>query len=97
VDETKKNVGAGYDLRSEFRGVIRCIEVKASVVSTDSFFISEHEKKTLTKLGESAYLYLVLVDREDPKNSRVIKEIPNPFGGNQLALEPVAYWAKLSE
>jgi hypothetical protein len=90
---SKHDVGAGYDLRSTFNGSKRCIEVKASVNRGDSFFISENERKTLAELGSDAYLYRVLIDTEDAKNSRVVQEIPNPMGPGKLELEPVAYKA----
>lgn len=87
------DVGAGYDLRSTFNGSMRCIEVKASVNSGDSFFLSENERKTLAELGSDAYLYRVLIDSEDSKNSKVVQEIQNPMGSGKLELEAVAYKA----
>lgn len=93
---TQTDVGAGYDLVSEFNGEVRYIEVKSSVARETSFFVSENERKTLLRLGEQAYIYLVLVDEHDPRNSRVIKELRNPFGREGvLELKPTAYVAEL--
>lgn len=90
---SQHDVGAGYDLRSTFNGLMRCIEVKASVNSGDSFFLSENERKILAELGKAAYLYRVLIDREDAKNSKVVQKIQNPMGPGKLELEAVAYKA----
>ena len=88
---SEDDVGAGYDLSSEFNGEIRFIEVKSSVISNESFFLSENEKITLAELGESAYIYLVKIDELDQKNSMVVNEIRNPMTDPKLILEPVAY------
>lgn len=93
---TQTDIGAGYDLVSEFNGEVRYIEVKSSVARETSFFVSENERKTLLRLGEQAYIYLVLVDENDPRNSRVIKELRNPFGREGvLELKPTAYFAEV--
>lgn len=89
---SEDDVGAGYDLESEFEGNKRYIEVKSSSVATnDSFYMSENEKSTLTDLGHNAYIYLVRVDKLDPSKSTVIAEIENPLSDAKLILEPVAY------
>ena len=88
---TEDDVGAGYDLSSEFNAIKRFIEVKSSVISNESFFLSENEKITLAELGESAYIYLVKIDDLDQKNSMVVNEIRNPMTDPKLILEPVAY------
>ena len=88
---SEDDVGAGYDLSSEFNGEIRFIEVKSSVISNESFFLSENEKIILAELGESAYIYLVKIDELDQKNSMVVNEIRNPMTDPKLILEPVAY------
>lgn len=85
------DVGAGYDLSSEFNGEARFIEVKSSVISNESFFLSENERITLRELGEKAYIYLVKIDEFDHKNSIVVDEIPNPIADPRLILETVAY------
>ena len=92
-----EDVGAGYDIRTEFNGERRCIEVKSSVVREDGFFVSENERSTLQDLGEDAYIYLVLVDEADPKASRVVREIQDPFNAdmNRFSLSPVQWAAKL--
>ncbi len=92
---TDDDVGAGYDIRSIYEGKTRCIEVKGSVRSIDSFFLSENERKTLAQLGTDAYIYMVLVDEANAKNTKVICEIPDPMGEGKLELEPVAYRATL--
>lgn len=88
---SEDDVGAGYDLSSDFNGEARFIEVKSSVISNESFFISENEKITLAELGERAYIYLVKIDEFNHKNSMVVDEIPNPIADSRLILEPVAY------
>jgi hypothetical protein len=90
-EEYKNNVGAGYDLSSNFNGEKRFIEVKSSVVSNDSFFLSENERVKLSELGEEAYIYLVKIDESDDKNSMVTEEIKNPIADSRLSIEPVAY------
>lgn len=92
------DVAAGYDLRSEFAGELRCIEVKASVSRTDTFFISENERVRLTALGTSAFIYLVRVDEQDDTKSYVMREIPDPFGSpSMISLEPTAWFATLTD
>lgn len=88
---SEDDVGAGYDLSSKFNEEVRFIEVKSSVISNESFFLSENEKITLAELGESAYIYLVKIDELDQKNSMVVNEIRNPMTDPKLFLEPVAY------
>ena len=91
-----KNVSAGYDLRSEFSGEIRFIEVKSSVSRTDNFFLSENERKQLTSLAGDAYIYLVRVDEDDEKKSCVIREMRDPFAQSDLlTLEPTAWFLKI--
>jgi hypothetical protein len=93
ISET--NVGAGYDLLSHFAGDTRYIEVKSSTSARNEFFISENERKVLLALGHQAFIYLVQVDRSDHRQSTV-REIINPFGGDlSIALEPVAWFARL--
>lgn len=93
-----EDVSAGYDLRSEFNGEVRCIEVKSSTTRTNTFFISENERIKLSDLQRDAYIYLVRVDERDDKNSHVFREIQNPFGPDELlTLEPTAWFAKISD
>ncbi|WP_374483447.1 DUF3883 domain-containing protein [Zoogloea sp.] len=95
---SKSDVGASFDIKSEFQEEVRFIEVKSSTSRENSFFISENERETLKKLGDDAYIYLVMVDESNPTQSRVIKELRNPFGDDlRLALQPTAYLAKLED
>jgi Domain of unknown function (DUF3883) len=88
------NVSAGYDLKSDFAGEKRFIEVKSSTSSKDGFYISENERKVLTELGDEAFIYLVHVDRSNSTNSTV-RELANPFGGKySIDLQPVAWYAE---
>lgn len=92
------DVAAGYDLRSEFAGEVRCIEVKSSINRDDTFFVSENERSRLAALGSSAYIYLVRVDEQDEKKSFVMREIRDPFGaGSVISLEPTAWFATLEK
>jgi hypothetical protein len=92
------DVAAGYDLKSTYAGEIRFIEVKASTSREDSFFISENERAQLEVLGEQAFIYLVRVDKNDPKRSFVFREIHNPFGSKaQISLQPLAWRADVNE
>lgn len=97
TDVSQQHVGAGYDIRTEYNGERRCIEVKSSVAREDTFFISENERSTLQDLGEDAYIYMVLVDETDPKASRVIREIRDPFNAymERFSLSPTEWAAKL--
>lgn len=91
-----KDVSAGYDLRSEFSGEIRCIEVKSSTSRTDNFFLSENERRKLTELAGHAYIYLVQVDEGDEAKSCVIREMQDPFAHSELlTLEPTAWFVKI--
>lgn len=95
---SKSDVRAGFDIKSEFQGEVRYIEVKSSVRNESSFFISENEKETLKKIGDDAFIYLVRVDENNSHQSRVIREIRNPFGSHStLKLQPIAYLATLDE
>lgn len=94
---SQRDVAAGYDIRTDYNGEVRCIEVKASTSRTDSFFLSENERCTLQDLAEEAFIYLVLVDEDDVKASRVLHEIANPFAGDgeRFVLRPTEWVAKL--
>ena len=92
---TNDDVGAGYDLQSDFNGETRYIEVKASTSRLDSFFISVNERDVLGDLGEDAFIYLVHIDTSGAGKSKVMQEIRNPLAVGKLNLEPVAFLATI--
>ena len=94
---SEEDVGAGYDIFSEYNGEERFIEVKSSVINNENFFLSENERVTLAELGEKAYIYLVYVDKSDTKKSKVVDEIRNPLADSRLVLEPVAYKVSVNQ
>ncbi|MBK9496096.1 MAG: DUF3883 domain-containing protein [Xanthomonadales bacterium] len=53
------NVAAGYDLRSEWNGERRHIEVKTTASGREDCYLSENERATLERLGPEAWLYFV--------------------------------------
>lgn len=91
------DVTAGYDIFSEYNDQRRYIEVKASVAPNSSFFLSENERTTLQELGNEGYIYLVLVDESEPRNSQVLQEIPNPLQAapELFCLKPTQWKATL--
>lgn len=58
------DVAAGYDIRSEWNGEVRYIEVKSSTAADSDFFLTVNERVVLTALGDRAWLYRTLVDGE---------------------------------
>lgn len=68
--------GLGYDIQScehKDSDLPRFIEVKA-LTKDRKFFLTEGERKNLSKLGDRAWLYVVDID-----GSRVIRLIQNPL------------------
>lgn len=55
------DVGRGYDIASIWPGEERCIEVKSTTVAGSDFFITENECKVLVNLGDTAWLYRVVL------------------------------------
>ena len=53
------NIAAGYDLRSEWNGERRHIEVKTTASGREDCYLSENERATLERLGPEAWLYFV--------------------------------------
>ena len=53
------DVGAGFDIHSNWNGDERCIEVKASELGVDHFFISINELIQLGELRERGWIYRV--------------------------------------
>lgn len=65
------NVSAGYDIRSMWKGEIRCIEVKTSETTSSSFFISANEVETLTRLKSEGWIYFVNLSASEGAVDRV--------------------------
>ena len=91
-----EDVGAGYDIYSNWDGQERFIEVKASELGSDSFFISSNEIKVLVSKGDRAWIYRVdLSARDDPIGC----VCPIPNAGAELnregVLEPTQYRATI--
>ena len=91
------NIAAGFDIRSSFKREIRYIEVKASASPDAQIYISPNEIRTLQKLGDSAYLYLVRVTDTKKRKGTVTREIRNPFelGLDTAWLEPAMFTGKV--
>lgn len=91
------DVAAGHDIFSEYNGQSRHIEVKSSVSTNSTFFLSENERMTLQELGDEGYIYLVHVDESYPEKSRVLQEIQNPLQTvpERLCLKPTQWQATL--
>lgn len=87
-------VAAGYDIRSEWNGEVRCIEVKSSTVADSDFFLTANERAALTDLGDRAWLYRVRVDRDG--EGHVVQILQNPMSKiPEAALQPVVWRVEL--
>lgn len=64
-DVTGENVQHPYDLHSTGPGGPRCIEVKGT--ESGNVFLSETQRRTAKRLGDSYYLYIVLNPLHDPR------------------------------
>jgi len=73
------DVGRGYDIESLWPGEERYIEVKSSTSLDSDFYISDNERKILTSLGASAWLYRVHVHEREGDLGVVTKRIQNPM------------------
>lgn len=84
------DVGRGYDIASTWPGQERCIEVKSTTVDGSAFYVTENERQVLTKLGDKAWLYRVLVGSHG--NGAVTARLQNPMLViRQEQLEPVLW------
>lgn len=93
VEHTSKvNIAAGFDISSLSKEQ-RFIEVKSSLNSNLSFYITENEYNTLEQLNDNAYIYFVHITNINTKEGKVIKELKNPI--NKLKktgkIKPIAY------
>lgn len=79
------NVAAGYDLRSEWNGERRHIEVKTTGSSREDCFLSENERITLARLGSEAWLYRV--DLRVGEEGAVVQRIQDPIA----AIDPACF------
>jgi len=81
-----EDVGAGFDIYSNWNGDERFIEVKASQLGSDTFFISANEIEVLTSKGSRAWIYRVdLSEQESPVGC--VYPIPN--AGEELKRQGV--------
>jgi hypothetical protein len=76
-----EDVGAGYDIQSNWNGQERCIEVKASELGVDYFFISSNELHRLGELKERGWIYRVDLSK---KSSLMECIDPIPNAGTEL-------------
>lgn len=89
------DVAAGYDIRSEWQGEVRCIEVKSSTVTDRDFFLTANERVVLTALGERAWLYRVRIDGDG--NGEVVQRLRNPMSKiPDAAMQPVVWRVDLT-
>ena len=76
----KKNVGAGYDIKSwETNNEERYIEVKAVSLTDYKFYWSRNEMEKSQHLKSHYYLYLLPVINKELFDSKSLKIIRNPF------------------
>lgn len=87
------DVAAGYDIRSEWNGEIRCIEVKATRGGSGDFFLTANERAVLTTLAEQAWLYRVRVDDvNDGGHGVVVQRLQNPMAQlPEAAMQPMVW------
>lgn len=84
------DVGAGFDIRTFWRGDERCIEVKSTRGDSPDFFMSENERATLAALGPRAWLYRVRLNSES--KGEVVEQIQDPIAAlGADAFEAVAW------
>lgn len=90
VSTAEFDVGAGYDLRSEWAGEVRCIEVKTTTGHDSDFYLTANEYNVLRALGAQAWIYRVRLS--DVQNGEVVARCQNPVAAIPLAsMEPVAW------
>lgn len=78
------DVGAGFDIHSNWNGDERCIEVKASELGVDHFFISINELIRLGELRERGWIY-----RVDLSNREKLMECVDPIQNAGVELNKV--------
>lgn len=86
----------GYDIRSiSPEGLKRYIEVKGRSGTDGSVMLSENEWNRLAQLGESAWLYIVILCKSDP----TLYRIQNPGKGLKFELKSkgVQYFLPMNE
>ena len=91
-DVFNTNIRAGFDISSHTKTEDRFIEVKSSTEQNRPFFLTSNEYNVLKDLGQSAFIYLVIVDDIDQKMGQVYKIIQDPIKTlNESYFEPVLY------
>lgn len=84
------DVAAGYDIRSEWNGEVRCIEVKSSTVANSDFFLTSNERTALTALQDRAWLYRVHVDSDG--NGHLVQISQDPMSKISEAAMRTVVW-----
>lgn len=87
---SEANIAAGYDLRSEWNGERRHIEVKTTACGSDEIYLSENERTTLERLGDEAWLYRV--ELTDDEAGRVTLRLQNPVAQLEAERFRTAVW-----
>lgn len=88
--------GHGFDIKSYYPdGKEKLIEVKGSKLAHQEFpfFLSEQERMVAEEEKE-AYV-ITLVESVGTKHMKIVKEIQNPLGKNNLLLKPTQYSCKI--
>lgn len=85
------DVGAGYDILSNWPGEERFIEVKATSGSEPEFFMSENERRTLATHGLRAWIYRVELGASVP----VVTPFQDPATFFEERMSPSAWRVKL--
>ena len=90
----EENVAAGYDLRSEWNGELRCIEVKTTASGREQCFITENERSVLKALGRNAWLYRV--DLSSGESGAVTLRLQDPMAHlEEDCFRPVVWQVEL--
>lgn len=88
--------GHGFDIKSYFPdGKEKLIEVKGSKLTHQDFpfFLSEQERMVAEEEKES--YVITLVESVGTQHMKIVKEIQNPLGKDDLHLKPTQYSCKI--
>lgn len=84
------DVGAGYDILSNYNGKSRFIEVKATIGDGNNFYITSNELNVLRNAQEESFIYVVRITDLQNRIGYVDREINNPVSVIE-PLDPILF------
>ena len=88
--EADGNVAAGFDLKSDWDGEVRCIEVKTTTTAGGDFFLTVNECEVLAGLGNEAWIYRIRLLADGA--AEVVWRLQDPMASiSSECMKPVAW------